>query len=160
MIGPSRLKPDVRAAEGSVGEIQKADLNARRTVLVIVGCGALLGIAMIKMAGALRPDLQAWVERDEDVRLRIVLAAVTLLTAGPVLGVAGYLWHLGRRIVRVERYPPPGFRVVRDTPVVIGKAASRHGRLVQAFAAVVGAAGLLLAFFLWRLFFLLRPGAV
>lgn len=142
-----------------MGEIQKADSSAVRIGVAIVAGAALLGVFLIKMAGERQPALEAWVKQDVRARVPIVLAAVTLLTSGPVLGVAGYLWHFGRRMVRTARYPPPGFRMVRDTPVVIGDVAIRQGRLVQALAAIVGVAGVLLAFFLWRLFFLLRTGA-
>ena len=140
-------------------DIQKADPKARRTSLVIVGGGALLGVALIRLAGTLRPEFEAWVRQDMSFRPWMVMAVVTLLTAGPVLGLAGFLWRLGRRIVRAERYPPPGLAVLHDTPVVIGHAAARRGRLVQAFAAVLALAGPLLAFFVWRLAYLLRGGA-
>jgi hypothetical protein len=71
--------------------------------------------------------------------------------------LAGYCWHLGQRILRAARYPLPGMRVVRDTPVATGDAARRRGRLAQSFAAVLGVAALLLAFFLWRLACILPP---
>lgn len=142
-----------------MSEIQKADPNARRTGLLIIGVGTVLGVALITTAGELRSDLEDWVKEDPKVRLRMVMAALMLLTMGPVLGLAVYFWRLGERIVRAERYPPPGFRVVRDTTVVIGQAAGRRGRLMQVFAAVTAVAGLLVAFFLWRLFFLLKAGA-
>jgi hypothetical protein len=138
-----------------VGDIQKADPNARRAGLAIVGGGALLGFVLITIAGALRPAFEAWINQDVTVYLRIVIAMLTLLTTGPAVGMAGYLWRFGQRIVRAERYPPPGFRVMRDTPVQIGQAAVRRGRLVQALAAVIGVAGLLLGFLLWRLYLLL-----
>jgi hypothetical protein len=138
-----------------VGEIQKADPDARRAGLLIVGGGTLLGVVLITMAGALRPDFEAWIKQDVNVRLRMVIAILMLLTTGPAVGMASYLWRLGQRIVRTKRYPPPGFRVMRDTPVEIGPAAVRWGRLAQTFAAIIGVAGLLLAFFLWRLYFLL-----
>jgi hypothetical protein len=141
------------------GEIQKADPSAVRIAVAIVACGALLGIVFIKLAGERRPWFEAWVKEDPGARLPMVIAAVTLLTAGPVLGMAAYMWHLGQRIVRAERYPPPGLRMVHDTLVVNGGAAVRLGRLVQTFAGIFGMAGLLLALFLWRLFSLLRNGA-
>jgi hypothetical protein len=122
---------------------------------VIVGCGMTVGIAVIVVASQLRPEFEAWVRQDLCARLKLVIAVLTLITVGPVLGLAGYCWHLGQRILRAAQYPPPGLRVVRDTPIVTGDAARRRGRLVQWFAAVLGMAALLLAFFLWRLAYIL-----
>jgi hypothetical protein len=45
--------------------------------------------------------------------------------------------------------------MVRDTQVVTGDAAIRQGRLVLGLATTIGVAGVLLAFFLWRLALLL-----
>jgi hypothetical protein len=139
-----------------MAEIQKADPRLRRTGLVVVGAAAILGVLLMSIAASLRPDFEAWVRQDLTVRVRMVMIALTLLTAGPALGMAGYLWHLGHRIIRAERYPPPGLRVVRDTLVVSGQAAGRRGRLMQGFGAVIGLASLLLAFFLVRLLALLE----
>jgi len=141
-----------------VPEIQKADSNARRMGVVIVVSGTVLGIALLSLAATCRPAFDAWVKQDVDARSRTVMIALTLVTAGPAFGMAVYLWHLGRRIVRVERYPPPGLRVVRDMVVVAGPAARRRGRIVQALGAVIGSASVVLAFFLWRLLFLLKRG--
>jgi hypothetical protein len=125
---------------------------------MIVAGGTVVGIVLIAIADDLRPGFEAWIKQDVGARSRIVFGALTLLTAGPALAAAAYCWRLGRRIVRTGRFPPPGYRVVRDTPVVIGDAAARWGRLVQTLAAVIGTAGVFLAFFLWRLFFFLSRG--
>ncbi len=74
---------------------------------------------------------------------RALRNALVIVGGGVLFGGAG-------------RYPPPGLRVVRDTPVVVGEAAGRRGRLLQVFAVVMGLAGLLLAFFLWRFVSLLE----
>jgi len=134
-----------------MADTQEADSTARRTGLMIVGGGTLLGFVLITMAAERRADFEAWVREDVDFRLRLVLTAMTLLMAGPLLGFAGYLWYLGRWIVATERFPPPGVRVVRDTPIVLGQAASRRGRFVQGLAGFVGLVGLLFTVLMWRL---------
>lgn len=136
-------------------EIQKADAQMRRTGALVVGAGALLGVVLLGMARGRGPALAAWVAEDVESRLRLVMTVLTLVTTGPVLGVAGYIWYLGGRVVRAGRYPPPRARVLRDTTVLTGQAAVRRGRLAQAAAAVLGLAAGLLAFFLWRLLVLL-----
>src|SRR5687767_5074373 len=89
-----------------VGEIQKADPNATRVAVAIVASATLLGIVAISLTDGLRSDLAAWVRRDVGRRVPMVMAAVTLITVGPVFGVAAYLWCFGRRMIRTKRYPP------------------------------------------------------
>jgi hypothetical protein len=80
---------------------------------------------LIAAAGRFRPDFEAWIERDMAARVRLVMTALTILTSGPLIGFAGYLWHLGRR-------PYPRAHLMRWLGVALGLAA------------------LLLTFFLWR----------
>lgn len=141
-------------------EIHKADPVARRTALILLGCGAVVGVVAITVAKRLRPELEAWIEQDLVARLRLVVGVATLLAAGPTLGLAVYVWRMGRRIVSAQRLPPPGLRTVRDTRVVTGSAASYAGRLIQLLAVVLGLASLLLVVFAWRLVALLRTGPV
>jgi hypothetical protein len=140
-------------------EIQKADQNTRRKAIAIVGAGTLLGAVLITMADQFQPEVRAWVEQDPHVRVRVVIMALVLLTTGPALAMSAYFWHLGRRIVRAGRCPPPGLCVWRDTPVLTGRTAVVRGRLLATLGAVFGVAGLLLAFFLWRLMSLVGTGA-
>ena len=92
---------------------------------VIVLCGAGIGALLIATAGPFRPEFEAWIQRDMAARLRLVVTALTILTSGPLIGWAGYLWHLGRR---------PDARAP----------------LVRWLGMTLGLAALLLAFFLWR----------
>ena len=86
-----------------VPEIQKADPNAIRVAVATVATATLLGIAAINVTDGFRSELAAWVKRDIGRRVPIVIAGVTLMTVGPVLGVAGYLWCFGQRMIRVSR---------------------------------------------------------
>jgi hypothetical protein len=135
----------------SAPEIQEADPKARRIALAIVGGGALLGLVLLSVADRSRPQFEAWIRQDFQTRLRITIAAMTLLTTGPLLAFAGYFWRLGRQVVVAGRFPPGDLRMVRDVTVVTGEAAVRRGRYLQACGAFLGLAGLLLAFVLWRL---------
>jgi len=137
-------------------EIQKANPAARRAVLIIVSAGILIGALLISVAGRLMPMFAHWIAQDPKVRSRLVFAGVTAATAGPALAAAAYFWRFGQRIVWAERYPP-GVTVVRDSVVVTGSDSRRLGRLMQATAVTLGVAGILLAFFLWRVLFLLEP---
>jgi len=147
---------DTAIARPSVGEIQAADPRSRRLAVTIVGCAAAAGALLIIVAQQFRPEFEAWLQQDLRARFRLVIAALTIATTGPVLALAAYSWDLGRRIVRAGRFPPPALRLIRDTPVVTGEAARRRGRLIQWFAAALGLAAVFLAVFLWRLTSLLR----
>jgi len=139
-----------------MGETQKADPHSRRAAVAIVGGGTIVGVILITVARRFRPEFEAWLKEDLSDRLIFVVVTMTILTTGPLLGLAAYVWHLGRRVLRAERYPPPGLRVIHDTPVVTGPAARRRGRWLQLYAVVLGLAALLLVFFIWRLFAALR----
>jgi hypothetical protein len=136
---------------------QKADPAARRTVLIIVSAGILIGALLMSVAGRLMPMVAHWITQDLRVRSRLVFAGVTAATTGPTLAAAAYFWRFGQRIVWAQRYPPPGVTVFWDTVVVTGSDSRRRGRLMQATAVTLGVAGILLAFFVWRVLFLLEP---
>jgi hypothetical protein len=134
-----------------MGEIQRADPAALRLKLLVLGCAAVAGVVLISLACSFRPAFAAWAEEKPRARFRLVMEVAILLTSGPLFGLASYLWHFGRRIRRAERYPPPGFRVMRDTPVATGEAARRHGSRVQILAVLIAVAAVLSAVSLWRL---------
>ena len=133
-----------------MGEIQRANPAALRLKLLVLGCAAVAGVVLISLARSFRPAFTAWVEQEPRARFRLVMEAAILLTSGPLLGLASYLWYFGRRIRRAERYPLSGFRVMRDTPVATGEAARRRGSRVQFLAVLIAVAALLLAASLWQ----------
>lgn len=134
-----------------MSEIQKADRRAVRTAVAVVVCGALVGLALLTFSRRNGEAFGFWLPADLSGRLTLVLGIQMALFTVPLLAMAGYVWHLGGRIVRAQRYPPPGMRLVRNTPIVVGDAAVRRGRVAQALAASLGVAAVLLAFVLWRL---------
>lgn len=132
-------------------EIQPADPSARRAALAIVGILTVLGFALLVFVIKGRPALTAWLEEDPGTRIRWVLVWLGATTVVPLLGFGAYLWLVGMRIVHAERYPLPGAKVMRDTPVLSGDAARIRGRFAQALAVLLGVAAALLASSLWRL---------
>jgi hypothetical protein len=138
-------------------QIQPADPSARRHALTILLVGAAAGVALIAIAGALRPDVEAWLKADLEARSRIVLGVMAFLLGAPLVGLAAYLWRLGGRVVRAAQFPPPGTRVVRNTPIVTGGAATRAGRVLQTCAAALALAAVILVGFIWRVAMLLTP---
>ena len=142
-----------------MAEVQQADPRARRLAFSIIVVGALAGAGLLTTAGSVRPVLEAWVAANPEFRLRVVMWLVMLSTVAPVILTTVYLWRLGSRIARARRFPPPGLRVVRQTVVLTGAAASRRGRLLQILAGALAAAGVVLGFTLWRLIALLAAAS-
>jgi len=106
--------------------LQKADAGVRRQALVFVVVGALAGILLMVAVERYRLPLQDWLLSDPaQLARRLVLLArlAAALLSAPLLGFAIYLWSFGVRVMRMRRYPPPGCRVIRDTPILQGQAA-------------------------------------
>jgi hypothetical protein len=137
-------------------EQHPADPAAKRTASIVIVIVAIIGGVIIYGTTALRPQLEEWVLGDVRGRLTIVIGVLTVAAAGPPLALAAYLFSFGRQVVASGRFPPPGARLLQDTPVVTGDAARRRGRTLQVFAAGVGISALAVAVVLVRFAWLLR----
>lgn len=132
-------------------EFQPADPQARRRALLLLMTAAGLGSVAILSRDAvvhaigLRLDLVQW-----------ILPAVL---AGSAVAAALWAWRLGARIVASGRFPPPGIRVVRRTPILTGDAAKRRGRALQWLGVTLLALLLLLSALAWQLMRLLAAMA-
>ncbi len=130
--------------------------------MVSLACGILFGLVVIPLAQSYGPALVDWITRDPehlDSRLRLGIAVLAVAFVAPLLGFAAYLWRLGDRIVRAERFPAPGQAVTRDTVVLRGIRARRRGRVMQLLAAALVLAASGVAIVLWRLVRLLSARA-
>lgn len=135
-------------------EIERADPRARRLAVALVVIGAAIGSAAFWLVDSRLPILRAWVIEDPGQaqnRVRLIAFGISAAVAIPTLVFAGYFWRLGGRVIRSNRFPPPGMRVVRDTVVWQGDGARRRGRMLQALAlALTFIVGGIVAL-LWRL---------
>ena len=121
-----------------------ADPAARRRAVIILLVCAAVGSLLIVGFGRYRDAMVEWVVADpSDARRRVSL--VFLVSAGlfaaPLLVFAGYLWSFGAKVMRTESFPPPGHRVVRDTPSLAGAEAIQRGRGAPAVAAPLAPRG-------------------
>ena len=135
-------------------EIRRADPAARRQAVWLLIVGMLVGGLLILAFERYGAPLREWVGSDpRDARQRIKLALVLLavLLSVPVVAFAAYLWAFGAKVLRTQQFPPPGYRVIRDTPVVAAQAATMRGHAFRILALGLGAASLLLWLMLWRL---------
>lgn len=128
-------------------EIHRADPSARRraivTVLVIAGLGVCGHFA-----------LEAWLGRTvegDPAQARESLSSVlvwgTWIVALAIAAFGVQLWLVGGRVRRGQRFPLPGAKLLRDTPVRTGRAARMRGMLLRAIGVLLLAlaAGLVLA---------------
>ena len=149
----SEIVPAALAANSP--EIHRADPAERRRTLVLLllvaACGALLILGMQRELDGIREQVAngntdlatgrfMWMARGSFV----MLAVVGLITGAVIARSA-------LAVIREQRYPHSGARLLRDRPVVRGKAAVAYGRLGVLLAAgfvVVGCTG---AWAGWRL---------
>jgi hypothetical protein len=125
----------------------------RRAVILLLSCTAV-GALLIFGFGRYREAMLDWVVADpSDTRRRVSLIFFVSagLFAAPLLFFAGYLWSFGNKVVRAESFPPPGHRVIADTPSLAGAEAVQRGRTFKNLAFFLGAGALVLWFLMWRL---------
>ena len=83
-----------------------------------------------------------------------------ILTAGfgaiPLFAFSVYLWSLGCKVLNYQRFPLPGQRVIRDTPILEGQAALTRGRVLKTLAVFLAVAGVMLCFVFWWLISILE----
>ena len=136
-----------------MSEIQKADPTARRQALLAVICAAAIGGLLISGFEHFREPFREWLlsEPAETARrARLVIFVSALVLSAPVIAFAIYLWLLGAKVLRAQQFPPPGFRVIRDTLVVGGQGAVTRGHAIQVVAVCLGLAAAILCLFFWR----------
>jgi hypothetical protein len=137
-----------------MSEIQKADSQARRRVNLVLAIGTVIGALLIASFGYFRDAFHGWLTSDPAetaFRAMLAIGVAAVLLAAPLVGFAAYLWLLGAKVLRAQRFPPPGLAVVRDTPVVIGPAAVTRGHVMQVVAVCLGVSAAVLCLFFWRL---------
>jgi hypothetical protein len=143
-------------------EIRKADPRARRQAVWLLIAGTLVGVLLILGFGRYSGSLRTWIKSDPTAvahRLTLALVGLSIVLSAPAIAFAVYLWALGGRVLRAEQFPPPGYRVIRDTPVVGGQGARVRGHAFRILAACLVVTTLLLWLMLWRLARLLAAGA-
>ena len=121
-------------------------------MLVVVG--ALVGSLFIVGFDRYRAPLLEWFLSDPEVlvdRLRFFFILAAVSGSAPLLALAVYVWTFGGKVIRAQRFPPPGHRVYRDTPILEGDKALARARGFKRFAVFLGVASALLWCAFWRL---------
>jgi hypothetical protein len=135
-------------------EVRRADPAARRPAVLLVVLGTVVGALLILGFERYRTQLRDWLVSEPGElarRVKLVFSLTAALLSAPLVAFAAYLWSLGAKVVRAGVFPPPGYRVIRDTPVITGPAAESRGRALKALALYLGVASAVLWLLLWWL---------
>ena len=129
-----------------MAEIHPADPATRRRARVLVVAIAAAGVA----GYFILEDWLAGIRAAEPVEAKRTLSNALIwgswLASLPVLVFAIYLWVTGDRVRQTERFPLPGAKLARDTPILTGPAARTRGTVLQVL-------GVLLCLFTFGLLF-------
>jgi hypothetical protein len=141
-------------------EIRRADPSIQRRAVRLLIVSAILGTVLVVGFEHYRGPLRDWLvsEPRDLARLTLLLLLATALLSVPLLACGAYLWSLADKVQSARMFPPPGFRVIRDTPVVEGSAAVLRGRTLRVVALGLGVASVLLCLLVWELARALREG--
>ena len=143
-------------------EIQKADPAARRQAILVIVFATAAGALLIAGFEHLREPFHDWLSSEPAEtarRAKLALYVSAFILSAPVIAFAVFLWLLGARVLRAQQFPPPGFRVIRDTPVVGGRGATVRGHVIQILAVCLGGSAALLWLFFWWLARTISEGA-
>lgn len=149
-------------AAAKMTEVRRADPAARRLTVLLVIVGVLVATLLIVGFERYRTLLRDWLLSEPGelgYRVRLVFFLSAAVLSAPLVAFAVYLWSLGAKVLRVRQFPPPGYRVIRDTPVIGGQAAVLRGRSLKVLAVCLGVASAVLCLLFVRLAWLLSAGA-
>lgn len=135
--------------------IQRADPQERRKLILIVVVMALLGgLAILWVQGQLGAMQTQIAGGQVDLALAQFTTMVSVALALLVLtgsALAAMVAVGARRVIREQRYPHSGTRLIRDVEVRQGAAAVRIGRLGLALACVIALSTAIGSVLAWRL---------
>jgi len=129
-------------------EIVPADKRQRRQVIVAMVVLGAVGLAVLFGLERQIDQIQAMAEKDLPAAAARMTRLVAILSIAGGIGFVGagaWFWRLGRRIRQSGCFPPPGMRVIKDTPMCTGAKARTRAHVAQAAAlgcVIVGTLGM------------------
>ena len=115
-------------------KIIQADKAYRRKILVILFLTVLAGLATFQWLVPWASKTVHQIEPNKGLALARYVLTVMFLS---VLFISLYLAFFGRKVLRHREFPPPGAKVLRDTPLVEGKSAIIRGQIIILLALLL-----------------------
>jgi hypothetical protein len=107
--------------------IQKADPATRKRALYLIGAMTIVGAAAIHWG---LPALQKYLfSLPPKVSLKMT-CLIIFITFVPVSLMGFYFFFLGRKTLNTKQFPPRGTKVIKDTALLTGSAATRRGKML------------------------------
>ena len=126
-----------------MADVRQADPVAQRRVVLVVIAGAIAGALSIAAFERNGTSVEEWLLSEPGQlvhRIKLIFFSLGAALSVPLIGVAAYFWSIGVKVLNAREFPPPGMRVIRDTPVSLGIAAIWRGRALKAFALCLAVA--------------------
>jgi len=121
-------------------KIIPADRTYRRRVLIIIVVLVVIGVVLI---GWVLPRARSYLEGLEAQRALGLSRVALVVLFLSIIPLAAYLFTVGRKMMKYERFPPPGMKVITDTRVVEGEKVRIQGQVVVVLSLVLILLGLL-----------------
>jgi hypothetical protein len=137
-----------------MAEIHYATPGAGWRMVRHIALATAAGVALIAILQAYQPALLEWASSDPArtrSRAQLLIALVSIIVLAPLAGFGHYVWRLGTRTLREERFPPEGLSVIRDVLVMRGAQARARGQLLRGFGIALYVMCGLMAVVLFRL---------
>jgi len=130
-----------------------ADRRLRTQVIVALPLVAAFGLILLWLLHCQVEEIKELADRDLEAAVGRAIGLIGVVSWGSGLGFVGIgLWFgwLGWRIHRCDQFPPPGMRVIKDTPVRTGRKARMIAKLALVSAAIFALGGPAGAWYFYR----------
>ncbi len=137
-----------------MAEMHYATPGAGWRLIRHIAVAVVAGTAFLLVSQAYQPALLEWAASDPSrmrARAQLLIAVVAIILLAPVVGLGAYIWRLGTRTLKEERFPPEGLVLVRDVLVLRGVEARTRARLMRMVAMGLFVMSGLMALVLYRL---------
>jgi len=115
-------------------QIIQANRKYRTIVLIAIVLCICVGAALIQWVFPLA--MRYLLELEPHKSIRILQAAICLVFLS-VLPIALYIWLFGRKVVKSQRMPPPGTKVIKNTRITEGRSATIRGKILMLLALLL-----------------------
>lgn len=129
-----------------------ADPRLRKRAIIVILTTALVGVLYLYWLSGFLHEVELlsmtdWKAAIEKLWPPLLATIVAVLCSSGA--VAGILTYLAVRVYRTGQYPPPGIRVLWDTPLRTGRAATVAATLILILAVAAIVYGALTIWLIW-----------